>query len=433
VSVAVDSSDNVYVSDWQNYRIQKFTSNGTFITKWGSKGSGDGQFGSSVGGHPNIPGLAVDIVGNVYASDAGNNRIQKFTSNGTFITKWGSVGSGNLELNAPEGLAVDLQGSVYVVDRLNNRIQKYNIIVPENLKITVKDKDGIPVMGATISSTAQPSGQSALSGVTGADGATTFSGVLPGDYSFEVSKDIYNTQNIQVRVTSAQITDISVRLERTLSFTYSDLSVTPAEAKPGDAVAVSVTVKNIGDQSGAYSFELKLDGATKETKTGILNGGASVTVTFTVSGAAEGIHTVAVGALSESFKVKTPLKPAAISVKTLQISKTLAKPGEEIEVTVTLENTGEQSGSYDLVISLDGVEKDSSTVTLEGGKTVAKTVKLSSGFEGVHKVTVDGKSIEFEVKKESSGIDGFAFEAVAIGLMIAVLLLVVYRKSKGEY
>jgi YVTN family beta-propeller protein len=42
--VAVDSEDNVYVADQSNNRIQKFNSTGAFITKWGSSGSGDGQF-----------------------------------------------------------------------------------------------------------------------------------------------------------------------------------------------------------------------------------------------------------------------------------------------------------------------------------------------------------------------------------------------------
>ncbi len=34
----------VYVTDTLNYRIQKFTSEGEFITKWGREGSGDGKF-----------------------------------------------------------------------------------------------------------------------------------------------------------------------------------------------------------------------------------------------------------------------------------------------------------------------------------------------------------------------------------------------------
>ncbi|MBI4200532.1 MAG: 6-bladed beta-propeller, partial [Chloroflexi bacterium] len=73
--VAVDASGNVYVADQENDRIQKFTSGGLFLAKWGSFGSGDGQF--------NEPrGVAVDAAGNVYVADYGNDRIQKFASGG---------------------------------------------------------------------------------------------------------------------------------------------------------------------------------------------------------------------------------------------------------------------------------------------------------------------------------------------------------------
>ena len=42
--VAAASDGSVYVSDWFNHRIQKFTPEGVFVTKWGTKGTGDGQF-----------------------------------------------------------------------------------------------------------------------------------------------------------------------------------------------------------------------------------------------------------------------------------------------------------------------------------------------------------------------------------------------------
>ena len=74
--VAVDSSDNVYVID-DTGRIQKFSSNCTFIASWGSDGIGDGQFSKS-------EGLDVDPDGYVYVADTGNKRIQVFAlSNST--------------------------------------------------------------------------------------------------------------------------------------------------------------------------------------------------------------------------------------------------------------------------------------------------------------------------------------------------------------
>src|SRR4051812_41424780 len=74
-----------------------------YITQWGGSGSGNGQFYSPYG-------AAVDGSGNVYVTDAGNKRVQKFSSNGTFITQWAITGS----ISGPTGIAVDVQGNVYV-------------------------------------------------------------------------------------------------------------------------------------------------------------------------------------------------------------------------------------------------------------------------------------------------------------------------------
>ena len=57
--------------------------------------------------------------------DEGNNRIQKFDSNGKFITKWGTIGSGDGQFEEPTGIALDSSGNAYVVDRGNSRIQVF--------------------------------------------------------------------------------------------------------------------------------------------------------------------------------------------------------------------------------------------------------------------------------------------------------------------
>ncbi len=117
--IATDSSGNVYVADALKHQVQKFDSAGTFLTKWGSFGSADGQF-------KNPAGIAVDSSGNVYVADTANDRIQKFDSAGAFLTKWGSMGSGNGQVNDPADIATDSSGDVYVADTGNNRIQKFD-------------------------------------------------------------------------------------------------------------------------------------------------------------------------------------------------------------------------------------------------------------------------------------------------------------------
>ena len=64
----------------------------------GISGAGDGEF--------NYPsGIATDESGFVYVTDTYNHRIQKFTSDGQFVAKWGSYGSGDGQFNYPRGIA----------------------------------------------------------------------------------------------------------------------------------------------------------------------------------------------------------------------------------------------------------------------------------------------------------------------------------------
>jgi hypothetical protein len=116
--IAIDSSNNVYVTDLFNNRIQKFTADGTFITSWGSKGHGVGQFN-------NPSAIAIDSSGNMDIADWDDNIIQKFTADGTFIAYWGIYGSQNGQFQYPSDIAIDSSGNVYVVDSNNNRIQVF--------------------------------------------------------------------------------------------------------------------------------------------------------------------------------------------------------------------------------------------------------------------------------------------------------------------
>ena len=70
-------------------------------------------------------GIAIDSHGDVYVSDTGNQRVQKFDREGNYITQWGGFGNGEGQFNFPYGIGVDARGSVFVVDSGNTRVQQF--------------------------------------------------------------------------------------------------------------------------------------------------------------------------------------------------------------------------------------------------------------------------------------------------------------------
>ena len=64
------------VIDQGNNRVQKFDSTGVYLAQWGSIGTGDGQFFEP-------QKIAVDSAGNVFVTENNNFRVQKFTDTGT--------------------------------------------------------------------------------------------------------------------------------------------------------------------------------------------------------------------------------------------------------------------------------------------------------------------------------------------------------------
>ncbi|MEA3344921.1 MAG: TIGR03663 family protein, partial [Chloroflexota bacterium] len=123
--IAIGPEGRVYVADGGNHRVQAFDGEGKFLREWGAQGGGPGQFQEPWG-------LAVAPDGEVYVADTWNHRVQVFDAQGNFAREWGTfaqtaeVGGAEGQFWGPRDIAIDTQGDVYVTDTGNKRVQKFS-------------------------------------------------------------------------------------------------------------------------------------------------------------------------------------------------------------------------------------------------------------------------------------------------------------------
>jgi len=121
--LAVDSQDNVWLSDVALHQVYKFSHDGKPLLTLGERG-----IPANDSLHFNRPtDVAIAPDGSFYVSDGYiNTRVLKFAPDGRFLFQWGTKGSGPGEFNLPHGIALDSSGRVFVADRSNARVQIFD-------------------------------------------------------------------------------------------------------------------------------------------------------------------------------------------------------------------------------------------------------------------------------------------------------------------
>ena len=111
--VVVADNGDIFVADGHgdntNNRIVKFSKDGTFIKSWGKTGYAPGEFRT-------LHAIAMDAEGRIYVGDRSNNRIQIFDQEGEFLAQWTQFGR-------PSGIFFDDHGRIFVADSESDDVQ----------------------------------------------------------------------------------------------------------------------------------------------------------------------------------------------------------------------------------------------------------------------------------------------------------------------
>jgi DNA-binding beta-propeller fold protein YncE len=111
--VVVADNGDIFVADGHgddtNNRVVKYSSDGTFIKAWGRTGYAPGEFRT-------LHAIAIDSRGRVFVGDRSNNRIQLFDQDGNFLTMWTQFGR-------PSGIFFDDDDRIYVADSESDDVQ----------------------------------------------------------------------------------------------------------------------------------------------------------------------------------------------------------------------------------------------------------------------------------------------------------------------
>jgi gliding motility-associated-like protein len=279
-SICLDNAGNILVADEYNNLIRKITPAGMVSTVAGNGTAGSAN-GNATAASFNAPwGLAVDSLNNIYVGDGNNFTIRKITPSGLVSTYAGITGMPGFS-NGPVGSAT-FNGvtalayfkplhCLFAADSYNHLIRKIAPVSTVTLTLTTNSPLNTFCAGQPVTITASPSG---LSNYTFKEGTT----VLGSSSSGSITINSFSTGIHQVYCTAIDGLGYTITSD-TISITI--LSTPTASVSPAGPVNFCQGDSVLLTASSGVSWQWN-NGAT--TQAIYVSSGGIYSVTVTISG-----------------------------------------------------------------------------------------------------------------------------------------------------
>jgi len=197
---------------------------------------------------------------------------------------------------------------------------------------------------------------------------------------------------------------ITVTIEaptRPAKIEITNLGISRTQAGVGETIIVSATATNTGDVAGNFEVILYVNDEKRETRSIQLDRGETKIEEFEVTEQIKDTYVVKIGDLVKSFEITTeaePPKPAEFQIDSLKINPSSVLAGEVVDISVTVTNVGEESGSYSVVLNIDGGTRKTTDVTLSGGATEIVEFDVTETNGGTYNVEIDEQFGSYNVE-----------------------------------
>gem|GEM_PF-321202 len=191
-------------------------------------------------------------------------------------------------------------------------------------------------------------------------------------------------------------------------FQVTELTVNPTSVMVDEVVGISVKVTNVGEATGSYTVNLKIDGATRATRDVTLAGQATEVVKFEVTETNAGTYSVEIDGLSGSFTVESSI----VASKNIDLIRVFVSPyevweGETVTVTAKANNMVNEEGVLSARLLVGGEVIETKQVTLAARESDA-TIEFTVTAGPANPETTKGYTVEvINLANKSDTLKGY--------------------------
>lgn len=202
-----------------------------------------------------------------------------------------------------------------------------------------------------------------------------------------------------------------------------DPALDTTELEVGDTLIVEVGAENPGNADLERTVELWIEDEMADRETVQLAAGESAEIVFEHAMTESGTYDVRID--EETVGTVTVLTPADLSIVEASIDADELPVGDDLRVTATVRNDGEQTGTHEAILTVDGEEVDREQVE------VAASDEAEIGFDvrldepGVRDIAIDGVpagTVSVVESQDDDSIPGFIAPVAIFALVIAGFL-----------